>query len=159
MAIPRQLIEVVYGVFSDNNLSRILPVLDEKIVLYISENGPAGAEYHGRSGFLAMMSSLYKICENLSVNSLVYFIPDNEHQQNAIVTTGFFEGKLLVDNELAVLPFVHYWQVKDDRVAELRAFSWDAANLLNRLQHAHRGANFPTNGHHRAANGNGSPNT
>ncbi len=159
MAIPKQLIEVVYGIFSDNNLSRILPVLDEKIVLYISENGPAGSEYHGRSGFLAIMSSLYKICENLSVNSLVYFLPENDARQNAVITTGYFEGKLLADNESAVLPFIHYWQIKDNRVVELRTFSWDSASLLNRLQHAHKGTDFQANGHHTDPNGNGTPNT
>ncbi|QDK81895.1 nuclear transport factor 2 family protein [Spirosoma sp. KCTC 42546] len=156
MAIPRHLIEVVYGVFSDNNLSRILPVLDEKIVLYIAENGPAGNEYHGRSGFLTMMSSLYTICENLSVHSLVYFMPENDPQQNAVITTGFFEGKLLADNEPAVVPFVHCWQIKDDRVVELRAFSWDSAKLLNRLQQANRGPNLPPNGHS-TANGSNLP--
>lgn len=154
MATPKHIIEVVYGVFSDNNLSRILPVLDEKIVLYLSEYGPAGSEYHGRSGFLTMMSSLYTICENLSINSLVYFIPENEHQQNAIVTTGFFEGKLLVDNEFAVLPFVHYWQVEDDRLVELRAFTWDSANLLSRIRQEKDGPNLPSNRQHTATTGN-----
>ncbi|GAB4041524.1 nuclear transport factor 2 family protein [Spirosoma jeollabukense] len=156
MAIPKHLIDVVYSVFSDNNLSRILPVLDEKIVLYISENGPTGSEYHGRSGFLTMMSRLYTVCENLSVNSLVYFLPENDAQQNAIITTGFFEGKLLADNEPAVVPFIHCWQIKDDRVIELRAFSWDSAKLLNRLQQANKGTTLPPNGHN-TANGSSRP--
>ncbi|SFC02257.1 nuclear transport factor 2 family protein [Spirosoma endophyticum] len=153
MAIPKQIIEVVYGVFADNNLSRILPVLDEKIVLYISEYGPAGSEYHGRSGFLNMMSGLYTICENLSVNSLVYFTADNDHPQDAIVTTGFFEGKLLIDNEVAILPFIHYWQLKDDRVVELRAFNWDSTKLLHRLHRANKDTKLPSNGHHNPGNG------
>ncbi|MBD2757254.1 nuclear transport factor 2 family protein [Spirosoma validum] len=153
MANPKPIIEVVYGVFADNNLSRILPVLDEKIVLYSSEYGPAGLEYHGRSGFITMMSRLYAICENLSVNSLVYYSPDDDQLQDTIITTGFFKGKLLIDNELAVLPFVHYWQLKDNRVLRLRAFSWDSAKLLNRLQQANIGPNLPSNGHHNAGNG------
>ena len=155
MATPKHIIEVVYGVFADNNLSRILPVLDEKIVLYTAEYGPDGREYHGRSGFLTMMSRLYKICENISVKSLVYFMSDTDHPPDTIITSGFFEGKLLIDNELAILPFIHYWQVKDDRIVELRAFNWNSAELRNRLQQANKGPNLPSNGHHSGSNGNG----
>ncbi|GAB3800045.1 hypothetical protein GCM10028819_24570 [Spirosoma humi] len=148
MANPKPIIEVVYGVFADYNLSRILPVLDEKIVLYNSEYGPGGREYYGRSGFLTMMSDLYAICENPSVNSLVYFTPDNDQwPPDTIVTTGFFEGTLLIDNELASLPFVHYWQIKKERIVELRTFSWNSAKLLNRLQRTTKGPNLPSNGH------------
>jgi|GEM_PF-2458801 len=147
MANPKQIIEAVYSVFADNNLSRILPVLDEKIVLYISESGSTGHEYQGRSGFLTMMSELYAICENLRIHSLVFFTPDDEQQPGAIVTTGFFEGILLLDNEIAILPFVHSWQVKAEKVVELRAFYWDSANLFHRLQQRINVPDFPSNGH------------
>ncbi|MVM41811.1 hypothetical protein GO730_35960 [Spirosoma sp. HMF3257] len=153
MANPKQIIEVVYSVFADNNLSRILPLLDEEIVLYSSDYGPTGSEYHGRSGFLTLMSRLYTICENLSVQSLIYFTPDDDQHQDLIMTTGFFEGKLMVDNELAIMPFVHAWKVKAERVVELRAFYWDSAKLLNRIQQGNNGSNLPPNGQHSSSNG------
>jgi hypothetical protein len=152
MAYPKQIIRDVYSVFADNNLSRILPVLDEKIVLYISGYGPTGREYQGRSGFLTMMSELYTICENLRVDSLVYFTPDDDQQQELIITTGFFEGILIIDNELATLPFVHTWQVKAEKVVELRAFYWDFAKLLYRLQPGVKRPDFPSNGQYFAGN-------
>ena len=152
MADPKQIIRDVYSVFADNNLSRILPVLDEKIVLYISGYGPTDRAYQGRSGFLTMMSELYTICENLRVNSLVYFIPDDEQQQESIVTTGCFEGILIIDNELATLPFVHTWKVKAEKVVELRAFYWDFTKLLYRLQPEANRPDFPSNGQHISGN-------
>jgi hypothetical protein len=152
MTDPKQIVENVYTVFADNNLSRILPVLDENITLYVLGYGPTGLEYQGRSGFLSMMSELYTICENLRVHSLVYFTPDDD-QQESIVTTGFFEGILLIDNEPAVLPFVHSWQVKAEKVVELRAFYWDSAKLLYRLQPEGNGREFPSNGQHKSGNG------
>lgn len=153
MFTSRSIIDIVYGVFADNNLSRILPVLDEKIVFRISEYGPADGEYHGRSGFLTMMSSIYKRCENLSVNSLVYFMPDSDQPQDVLITTGVFAGKLLIDNEPVVLPFLHYWQVKNDKVVELRAFNWNSTNLFDRLQQDEKEPDHPSNGHH-SGNGN-----
>ena len=151
MADPKQIIKDVYSVFEDNNLSRILPVLDEKIALYISGYGSAAREYQGRSGFLTMMSELYTICENLRIHSLVYFISDDK-QQESIITTGFFEGILFIDNELAVLPFVHLWQVKAGKVVELKAFYWDFAKLLHRLQLGVNRPDFPSNGQHTPGN-------
>ncbi|QMW04863.1 nuclear transport factor 2 family protein [Spirosoma foliorum] len=153
MANPKQLIDIAYSVFADNNLSRILPVLDEKIVLYIAQYGPTGREYQGRSGFLAMMSELYTICEDLRVHSLIDFTPDDDQHPDSIITTGFFEGKLLIDNEPFSLPFVHTWYVKADRVVELRAFYWDSAQLFYRIQQGVNGPDFPSNGQHRSSNG------
>ncbi|GAB3276656.1 hypothetical protein GCM10027347_50320 [Larkinella harenae] len=133
MANPKQTIEAIYGVFSDNNISRLLPMLDENMVLYHSSYESTSIEFHGISGFLSIMSGLYTICENLSVNSLVYFRPDNDELQGSIITTGYFEGILTIDKKPAVLPFMHFWQVKAERVTELRAFCWDSAELQHRL--------------------------
>ncbi|KAA6438523.1 hypothetical protein FEM33_17715 [Dyadobacter flavalbus] len=156
MADPKQIVENVYSVFTDNNLSRILPLLDEKIAIYIVGHGPTDREYQGRSGFLTMMSQLYTICENLRVHSLIYFTPEDD-QQDSIITTGLFEGILRIDNEPSVLPFVHSWQIKAEKVVELRVFYWNSAKLLYRLQPEGNRPDFLPNGQHIWSSGPDNP--
>ena len=156
MPTAKTIIELIYGVVADNNLSRILPVLDEHIVLYIAGYGPRTGEYHGRSGFLTMMAGVYQLCENLSVNSLAYFIPEKDRSPEAIIATGVFEGILLADNKSAVLPFLHYWQLKDEKVVELRAFNWASAELISRIRQEKKGPDLPLNGYPNSRDGLGS---
>ncbi|RYC71797.1 nuclear transport factor 2 family protein [Spirosoma sordidisoli] len=132
MPTSRQLIEVVYSVATDSNLSRILPILDEDIVLYMPDYMSIGGEYHGRRGFLTLMSRVYKRWERIELSALVFFIPDHDPLSNAVVTTGLFSGTLLPDSEPVSLPFLHYWQLKDEKIIALRAFSWHSAPLSNR---------------------------
>lgn len=148
MATSRDIIDVVYGVITDSNISRILPMLDEQLVVYISGDMPFGGEYMGRSGFLTLMSKVYKVWENVSIRSLVYYMPDGQPSPYSLVATGSIEGKLIATNELSVVPFIHYWEVNDDRIRVLRAFNWNTSVLFDRLQQEKKPTNTFANGHH-----------
>lgn len=124
MSTSKQLVEVIYSIVTDNNLSRALPVLDEHIVIHISRDVSFGGEYQGRSGFLAMMSNLYNLWERVRLDSLTYYIPENNLTPTTIITTGNLEGGLLISDELTVLPFIHHWTVENEKITELRAFHW-----------------------------------
>ena len=154
MATSKQIIDVVYSLFTDNNLSRVLPVLDEQVVLYIPEHLPFGGEYHGRSGFLGLMSAVYTLWDSLSVTSPVYFLHESDSSADAIIVTGTFEGMLHNDNEPIALPFIHYWLLKDQKVIGLRAFYWDSAALLDRLQSKKKGTDRSSNGPGNSESGN-----
>lgn len=134
MSTSKQIVDLIYSMVTENNLSRALPVLDEHIALYISENVPFGGVYHGRSGFLTMISKLYSVWDQLQLSSLTYFIPEMGLQESTVVITGRIEGYPLKSNELTALPFLHHWTLADEKITELRAFHWDVDPLLHQLQ-------------------------
>ncbi len=139
MSTSKQIVDVIYSVIAENNLSRALPVLDEHIALYISEGVPFGGVYQGRSGFLTMMSNLYSVWDRLRLSPLTYFIPEMGLLASTLVITGRMEGYSSKSDELTVLPFLHHWTLADEKITELRAFHWDIDPLLHQHQFGKKG--------------------
>jgi ketosteroid isomerase-like protein len=154
MPTSKQIIDIVYKTVTDSNLSRVLPVLHEQIVLHVPPNVPFGGEYHGRSGFLALMSKVFRLWNSLKLTSLTYFTPDDSLSEVALVAVGKFEGKLPAIDEPMSVPFIHYWQLKDGKVVSLRAFYWDIDSLLTHFPPKKKGPDRPENGQYTSESGN-----
>ncbi|UFH56294.1 nuclear transport factor 2 family protein [Spirosoma sp. KNUC1025] len=155
MATTKQIIDLVYSTITDSNLSRVLPVLDEQIVLHIPDNVPFGGEYHGRGGFLALMSNVYKLYESIQLSSLIFFAPDDASLlEKSIVVTGKLEGKLHISDEPITVSFIHYWLLSQEKVVELRVFHWDTERLRSHFLPPAKGPMGSANGHSSSENGN-----
>ncbi len=129
MAAPNAIIKLIYEMLSQGNLSRILPLVDEQVTIYIPDLVPFGGVYHGRSGFLALMAKVYPFSDKLRQDSLLYFSPEEVTSDDVFITTGRCTGTQRGMDAPINVPFLHYWLLKDEKVAVFRAFYWDIERL------------------------------
>ncbi len=145
MFSSRQIIEKIYDDISQGNLSGVLPVLDEHIAIHLAGSLPWGGEFHGRNGFMSMISRRFQLWETYQKSSLHYFLSDSE-ADNRIIVTGEINGKLTTATDSIVLSFVDLWRLKNGKVIDYMVFYFDTIRLLHYVQQGKPDQGFPLNG-------------
>jgi hypothetical protein len=130
MASSTQLIQLIYAMLAEGNLSQTLPLMDEQVSIQISESLDCGEVYHGRSGFFYLLSSVYESADTLVWEPLTYFTPAGDSPDEAIVAVGALRSTLAGKEAAFVRPFMHHWLLQNEKVTGLRAFHPDANMVL-----------------------------
>ncbi|MFD1142395.1 nuclear transport factor 2 family protein [Larkinella insperata] len=138
MASSKHLIEEIYDHIARGNLSKVLPVLDEHIRVYVPESLPFGGAYLGRDGYVSMLSKAMQTWQTPIVRPQHYYLPENA-SDDLLIVSGEFEVTLPGAEATSVFPFVDQWRVRDRTIVELRIFYWDTARLLLDLHRAATG--------------------
>lgn len=142
----KQIIEGLYQNMSERNISKVLPVLDEHLKIWVPKSLPFGGEFLGREGFIAMVSKLNHIWENLKISYLHYYLPE-EINADQILVQGKMEGKAFQADESYTFHFINQWRLKENRIIEHSVFFEDTSALLQYLNnHTNNADNF-LNGH------------
>ena len=146
MSNNKQIIEGLYQNMSERNLSKVLPVLDEHLKIWVPESLPFGGEFLGRAGFIAMVSKLNQIWENLQIIYLHYYLPE-EINADQILVQGKMEGKAFQADESYTFHFINQWRLKENRIIEHSVFFEDTFELLQYLNNHTNDSNNLLNGH------------
>ncbi|GAB3879180.1 hypothetical protein GCM10028824_42210 [Hymenobacter segetis] len=129
MPNSKQIIEGIYRHIQENNLSKVLPLLDEHVQIHVPESLPFGGIYHGRAGYISLFSAITQTWASLQTESIQYYTR-NDVPDDVVVATGELRAQLQRNNAPYAMPFMNHWHLKDGKVIELTVFYWDTALLL-----------------------------
>jgi hypothetical protein len=150
MASSTHTVQLIYTMLAEGNLSRILPLLDEHMAIHLPERTVFGGVYHGRNGFLALMSNVFQVTDSLSWGPLTHFTPaadaPDDAPEDAVVTTGTVAITLPGKAAAGIFPFCHYWLLQNEKVIVFRAFQWDTDAVTPRLPILEIGPGLSPNG-------------
>lgn len=132
MTSSKHLIEGIYDHLAKGNVSKVLPVLDEHIRVYIPESLPFGGTFYGRAGYVSMLSKAMQTWQTMVIRPQCYFMPEDASDETLIVT-GEFEAVLPETAAHCSFQIINQWRVRNRHVIELRLFCWDTAQLLHDL--------------------------
>ncbi|MGI4870882.1 MAG: nuclear transport factor 2 family protein [Janthinobacterium lividum] len=129
MPSSKQIIEGIYNLIRQNNLSKVLPLLDEHVQIHVPESLPFGGIYHGRAGYISLFSAITQTWASLSTESIQYYTRDGAPEE-VVVATGELTAQLQRNNAPYAMPFMNHWRLHDGKVTALTVFYWDTAMLL-----------------------------
>ncbi len=141
----KQIIEGLYQNMFERNISKVLPVLDEHIKIWVPKSLPFGGEFLGREGFIAMVSKLNQIWEDLKVLYLHYYLPETTGTDHVLVH-GKLEGKVFQAEESYTFHFISQWLLKENRIIEHSVFFEDTSELLQYINNHTNSSNHLLNG-------------
>jgi ketosteroid isomerase-like protein len=130
MSTSKQIIEGIYHRIQENNLSKVLPLLDEHVQIHVPESLPFGGIYHGRAGYIKLFSAITETWASLRTDSIEYYTRDGAPEE-VVVATGELMAQLQRNNAPYAMPFMNHWRLKGGKVVELTVFYWDTAMLLS----------------------------
>ena len=146
MSNNKQIIEGLYQNMSEHNLSKVLPVLDEHIKVWLPESLPFGGEFLGREGFISMVAKINQVWEKLRIIYLHYYLPEAS-DGDQILVHGKMEGKAFQADGPYTFHFINQWQLKNNRIIGHRVFFDDTLTLLQYFNQSQHGSNNLLNGH------------
>jgi len=145
MPTPKQIIEKIYADISQGNVSSVLPVLDEHVAIYMPRSLPWESEFHGRDGFMSMLTRRFQLWEIYQKNALRYFTSEQDFN-TGIIVTGEITGKLIITSDSITIPFVDQWLLTDGQVIEYKVFYWDIIELVQYVHQVSSDKRLPLNG-------------